>query len=145
MNELTFEASRVIRAPIERVFLAWTEESMLEKWFPPQDPDWSCKIESNPAVGGKYRFEMIGPEDRFVVVGEYTEIVPNQKLVFSWKWESAPEEDEPTNVEVVFANHPNGTEVTLTHSGFALADDAGQHEDGWGKVLNRLETLFSNM
>lgn len=117
---------------------------MLAKWFGPQDSDWSCRIEADASVGGKYRFELIGPEDRFVVVGEYTEIVQNERLVFSWKWETAQEGEKPTNVEVAFASHQNGTEVKLTHSGFTLTEAAAQHEDGWGKVFNRLETFFEN-
>ena len=87
-------------------------------------------------VGGRYRLEMDNARTKYVVYGQYVEIIPNQKLVFTWGWEG-PNRYE-TRVTVLFTDKPDGTELTLTHERFANAEDMGRHEHGWTGSLEKL-------
>jgi len=53
--------SRVYEAPRELVFAAWTKEEHLTKWFGPKG--FTTKThECDVRVGGRWRFDMIGPD-----------------------------------------------------------------------------------
>jgi uncharacterized protein YndB with AHSA1/START domain len=73
-----------------------------------------------------------------IVVGTYREVVPVQKLVFSWKWETEPEHGE-TEVTLEFIPAEKGTELALTHRLFPTAKAREEHNKGWDGCLNRLQ------
>src|SRR5262245_5711543 len=79
-------------APVERVYRAWTDPEALKRWFGPSDEGRIVVSETNPRVGGRYRIVLeMASGEQHRVGGIYREIVPNEKLVFSWAWESTPE------------------------------------------------------
>ncbi|MEX2100332.1 MAG: SRPBCC domain-containing protein [Acidimicrobiia bacterium] len=143
MNETgTYELTltKVVRAPREKVFEAWTSPEWLTRWYGMAD-DWTVPVaEVDLRVGGRYRIVMAGPGfDAFDETGEFLEIVPNERLVYtmtSGAW------TEQLLVTVTFAEHPDGTEVTLTDAGYATADLRDQHANGWPGWLDRLAGQF---
>ncbi len=85
----TLEVSRTVAAPRETVFQAWTDPEILTKWWR-VDAGWSTPIaEVDLRVGGRYRLGMFEPgkDGPYVVGGEYREVTPPEKLVFTWIWE----------------------------------------------------------
>lgn len=53
--------SRVIDAPREQVFAAWTDAESLGEWFGPEG--FTLKtLEFDLRVGGRWRFNMVGPD-----------------------------------------------------------------------------------
>ncbi|MEM9646107.1 MAG: SRPBCC domain-containing protein, partial [Planctomycetota bacterium] len=82
---------RTIRATRDRVFDAWTRPEHLRNWWRVH-PKWTTEIaEIDLRVGGKYRLGMRDPaqEGPFVCGGEFVEVTPPAKLVYTWAWESA--------------------------------------------------------
>ena len=76
------------------------------------------------------------------IVGEYTEVRPPERLAYTWTWESNPKEMEGSAgslVEVDFVESGGGTEVNLTHSGFANEQISQMHAHGWNGCLDNLE------
>jgi uncharacterized protein YndB with AHSA1/START domain len=75
--------TRVFDAPARILFEAYGKCEHIRRWFGPRGyPVTMCEIDFR--VGGRYRFAMTGPEgqqDPFG--GEYLEIIPNRKIVFS--------------------------------------------------------------
>jgi len=78
--------TRIIDAPIEVVWKAWTDPDHVRRWWGPKyytSP--SCKIDLRE--GGKYVFCMRAPEDQggqdSYTAGTYTKIVPMQRLEFT--------------------------------------------------------------
>jgi uncharacterized protein YndB with AHSA1/START domain len=68
--------------------------------------------------------------------GVYETVVPNEKLVFSWKWADS---EVITRVTVDFRSiSDNETELTLTHVGFPTAEMRDLHTEGWDGCLSRL-------
>jgi len=77
----------------------------------------AVRVAADARVGGRYRIEMRRPSgEAHNVGGIYREIVPNEKLVFTWAWDAAPA-DEPHEslVTVLFRPDDGGTLLTLTH------------------------------
>jgi uncharacterized protein YndB with AHSA1/START domain len=75
------------------------------------------------------------------VGGVYREVVPNERLVFSWAWHSTPERD--SLVTVSLKPDGDGTLLTLHHE--QLFDQAARdgHERGWIGTLDKLENYLA--
>ena len=90
----------------------------------------------DPRPGGTYRVNVTG---RDVARGEYVEIVPHSRVVFTWGWEGEGHPAPPgsTTVEVSLIQDGDGTIVRLRHSGLD-GEAALQHAEGWEHYLPRL-------
>lgn len=140
--------TRRFDAPRERVFEAWTNPDVLREWWAAQ-PQWEgagAEVDLRP--GGRYRLSMKDTEQGSVhtVAGEYKEISPPERLAYTWSWEGNPEEmtgSDDTLVIVEFHEDGDGTEVVVTHSGFANEQIRDMHVDGWNGTLNTLEQVLS--
>jgi uncharacterized protein YndB with AHSA1/START domain len=128
----TIEQTLRIQARPETVWRFFTDPARLSQW-------WG-KAELNAHPGGTLRVEMQeGP--RPVMRGEFVELVPYERIVFTFGWEATPgAPDIPpgaSRVEVTLTQDGDGTNLTLRHSGLqALLE--GETSDGWAHVLRRL-------
>jgi uncharacterized protein YndB with AHSA1/START domain len=92
--------------------------------------------ELDPRVGGTYRVLVQGKHPG---VGEFVEVVPDRKVVFTFGWD---EPDHPipagsTEVEITLIPDDGKTRVRFVHRG--LPDDAvAEHTHGWDHYLDRL-------
>lgn len=137
-TEQVLEIRRVLAAPRERVFAAWTRAEELRKWFAP-GPLTTAVAESDLRVGGRYRVTMRGPDGiEHTVGGVYQVIEPPQRLVYSWRWEDKPSAGEST-VTVEFNERGGGTEVVLRHDGLPNEKEVADHTHGWNGCFEKLE------
>lgn len=122
-----------IAARPETVWRYWTDPRAMCDW-------WGAAAELDPRPGGTCRVEMGGGP---VMVGEYVELVPHERIVFTFGWE--PGEGIPpiapgsTRVEVLLTDDDGDTVLTLRHSGLPAAE-RDQHVDGWAYFLPLLAT-----
>ena len=132
---------RVIDAPVEAVYAAWTEPEMLRRWLAPGNAT-VVRAVAEVAVGGTFLIEMRGAEGRrWLTRGLYREVVPHRRLVHTWRWEGSEIE---TLVTVEFEpESPGRTHLTLTHARFAEDDARDEHEQGWSGCLEKLEELWA--
>ncbi|MGH7526095.1 MAG: SRPBCC family protein [Gemmatimonadales bacterium] len=138
---------RSYAAPRDLIFRAFTEASLLERWFCPS-PDISVKVtQLDLRVGGKYRFVFHFPGDRIaVVVGEYRTVARPRQLAFTWTWEPPdPHAGIDTLVTIDLYEKGGGTELALTHAHFPTEEIMRRHESGWGATLDRLSQLVANL
>ncbi len=139
MSENTVVVKKVISAPRDEVFEAFTDAEIMSKWFFP-DEDMSAEVTNNPVVGGDYTLKMYAKNgDIYTHVGEYKEISPPEKLVFTWNSDFV----QNTVVTVILEESGSGTEVTISHDLLPSVEMAENHRGGWTGCLNRLETIFS--
>ena len=132
---------RHLKAPPAAVFAAWTDAQKMMRWMGPAG-FVGHHAECDPRPGGHYRWMMKSPDgEDHNVGGVYREVVANQKLVFTWAWQSTPERE--SLVTVLLKSDGDGTLLTLIHE--QLFDDATRdsHQRGWNGVLDKLEKLFS--
>jgi len=113
----------------------------VKRWMGPGEVK-VVHAESDARVGGRYRWHMKSPEgNEHDVSGVYREIVADKKLVFTWAWKTAPEQE--TLVTVVLKPDGDGTLLTLTHEQFADEESRDGHNRGWNGALDKLEKLFA--
>jgi uncharacterized protein YndB with AHSA1/START domain len=131
----SLQLSQLFPAKRERVYRAWTNKEALEGWFGPEGFRTTV-LQLDLAVGGDYRFEMQGPEgNASVVKGRYMEIVPNEKLVFTWRWEDWDDQIDDSLVTVEFREKGEFTEVALTHQNLRDEEAVAAHTFGWTNSL----------
>ena len=137
-SQVKLVLNKQINAPVEKVYEAWTNPQMIMQWFGPSPEMTAHNAQVDLKVGGEYSIHIKSPEDNSShnVGGHYEEIVPNKKLVFSWKWEDG---QETTQVTVEFHNEGDDkTLLTLTHRGFSEQEFADKHTQGWTGCLANL-------
>jgi uncharacterized protein YndB with AHSA1/START domain len=117
-----------ISARPETVWRFWTDPRRICDW-------WGDTAELDPRPGGACHVDMGGgPKMR----GEYVELVPHERIVFTFGWE--PTEGAPeiapgsTLVEVTFVADADDTIMTLRHTGIPAAN-ADEHRAGWAHFL----------
>ena len=133
---VTLQLSQYIKADRAKVFAAWTQIEHIKQWFCPGDMTIPF-AEADARIGGQYRIQMQNSQDEtFTTIGEYLEIVPNEKLVFTWGWEG-PERHE-SRVTVEFLDKEDGTEVRLLHENLQDAEVMQRHKAGWQGCLEKL-------
>jgi uncharacterized protein YndB with AHSA1/START domain len=138
----TLQITRVIPAAPQRVFEAWTDPRVLVDWFAPADQFTTIVHAVELRIGGRYRIEMVDPSGKpHTAIGVYKEIVPGERLAFTWKWEENPAMDD-TLVTLDFLPHGEETELVLTHSLFLTAETRDHHGKGWNGMMPRLATLM---
>ena len=106
---------------------------------PGKHVEWiGTSAEIDPTPGGVYRVLVQGQHQS---VGEFVEVVPNERVVFTFGWDEEGNPIKPGSTTVEISLHPEGdkTLVRLAHRG--LPDDAvSDHTHGWDHYLGRLAT-----
>jgi uncharacterized protein YndB with AHSA1/START domain len=137
---------RTIRASRQRVFEAWTDPGQLRRWFAVAEGFTTPVAEVDLRVGGRYRLGMKAPGDNplLIVGGVYREIVPLERLVFTWQWESADPNELQTVVTVEFYEAAGVTEIVLKHELFSGLPQRDKHGEGWAGCLANLQRLLEH-
>jgi uncharacterized protein YndB with AHSA1/START domain len=132
---------RRLNAPPAKVYGAWTDPAQIMRWFGPEQAEM-LRAEANARAGGRYRIVFRTPDgEEHDVSGVYREVVPNQKLVFTWAWRSTPERE--SLVTVALKRDGDGTVLTLTHEQFFDEAARDRHRTGWTGALDKLEQYFA--
>lgn len=134
---------RIIDAPREEVFSAWTEPEQLRRWWGPGE--FSCtEADVDLRQDGTYRLVMQPPGgEAFVLGGTYREVVAPQRLVYTWRWETGAAADGSESLgKVEFHAHGDQTEVMLTHSEFPETHGAAPYQLGWEGGFVKFERLL---
>jgi uncharacterized protein YndB with AHSA1/START domain len=136
--DLELHLERVVPAPPERVFAACVDPEALAAWWGPAgftSPD----VTLDARAGGRYRIAMQPSEgDRFHLRGEFREIDPPRRLVYTFVWEEPDPDDRETLVRLAFLPRAEGTLVVLDQGPFATDERFALHEAGWTETLERL-------
>jgi uncharacterized protein YndB with AHSA1/START domain len=106
---------------------------------PPRHDDG--RSQARPAGRRPLRHPHGGWREEHFVSGTYREIVPGEKLVFTWAWRSTPERESLVTVLVRPAE--GGTELTLKHEQFFDDTARDMHRQGWEGALDKLVELFA--
>jgi uncharacterized protein YndB with AHSA1/START domain len=136
---------RVFDAPIDAVFDAWLSVDALKLWWP-AGADWDTPVaEVDPRVGGRLRLVMRTPDgEEYGGSGSYVEIDRPRRLVFTWAWDTANEEEQEQLVEVEFIDRRDGTtQVLLTNRGLPDRAARDSHREGWLASFENLDGVLA--
>ena len=148
--------TRIIDAPREKLFRAWTDPELLKQWFAPL-PYTTPHAEMDVRPGGSSLIVMRGPDgNEFPNRGVYLEVVENERLVFTDAYTKAWEPSEKPFMTVVLTFEDVGgedeggkTRYTARVLHWVVADremheKMGFHE-GWGQCADQLAALVAKL
>ncbi|MEM7183750.1 MAG: SRPBCC domain-containing protein [Spirochaetota bacterium] len=142
-EQQTLQVKTIVKASKQRVFAAWSQSELLQKWFAPGDMT-VAHAEVEFRVGGLYLIRMQRENgEQPTVCGQYKEIIPEKRLVFTWKWQGSSEEE--TLVTVELSEVPEGTEVRVTHEKLASTELLERHLQGWQGCLDKLSNTIGEL
>lgn len=137
---LELKIERVIHAPRERVFKAWTDPKLAVQWWGPKAYP-ATFLEMDVSVGGAWRGMLRSVADGTVLShrGVFREIVEPSLISFTFAWDAEGERGMETLVTLTFEDLGGKTRFTLHQSPFITAGERDGHVEGWNSALNRLE------
>jgi uncharacterized protein YndB with AHSA1/START domain len=143
--------TRIIDAPREKLYRAWTEPELLKQWFAPL-PFTTPVAELDVRAGGANFIVMRGPDGvEMPNRGVYLEVVPNERLVFTNAYSKAWEPSEKPFMTVILTFEEMGgkTKYTALVRHWTVADreaheQMGFHR-GWGQCADQLEALVAEI
>lgn len=136
----TIRLHRVLATKPEKIYRAFLEADAMAQWLPPNG--FTCKVHHfDPRVGGTFKMSFTnfttGGSHSFG--GEYLELVPNQKIVHTDKFDSGLEGSMKVTVELKKVSV--GTEIHIVQEGVPDAIPAEACYLGWGESLELLKLL----
>jgi uncharacterized protein YndB with AHSA1/START domain len=143
-ERFSLEIKRLINAPRDRVYAAWTDPAQLKQWFGP-DKVQTRDLIADLRVGGKFRWDLTTAEgEKMTCRGEYREVVPGKKIVFTWQWDDDEDWENHTSIVTVeLGDRDGGTELRLTHEKLPNEESRNGHTEGWNSALDKLGKFFS--
>lgn len=147
-DKKSVEMKRTVNAPVEKVWDAFTNPDTYKKWYGPQNVNIPS-AEFDFREGGKFFVAMESGSYKFFTGGEYTEIVPNEKIAYTDHLvnENREQIEGPEfKVQILFKKlDENQTEVTVYYDDVSGIDENAVQgmQYGWTSSLEKLEKLFA--
>ncbi len=143
--------TRLIDAPRELVYRAWTDPELLVQWFTPA-PYTTPSAILDVRPGGSNVIIMRDPDgNEFPNKGIYLDVIPNEKLVLTDAYTSAwePSEKPFMTTTLTFENEGGKTRYTARVCHWSEADREAHEKmgfhDGWSKATDQLEELMAKL
>jgi uncharacterized protein YndB with AHSA1/START domain len=140
---MNLRIERTYRAPIERVFEAWTSEQVLSRWWR-LERDWEhSDAEIDLRVGGALRVVMRDPATGKEIGGGglYTEVDPPTRLAFTWLWDG---HTTRTLIEIELAERDGVTTVRFTQRDLWDEQAVRDHQRDWNRMFDILADYTEN-
>ena len=143
--------TRLIDAPREKVYRAWTDPAVITRWFAPR-PWTTARAELDVRPGGSCMVVMADPDgNEFPNPGIYLEVVPNERLVFTDAYTRAWEPSQKPFMTVILTFEDEGGKTRYTAvARHWTAEDREAHEkmgfhEGWGQCADQLEEVARSL
>ena len=143
--------TRIIDAPREKVFGAWTDAELLKQWFAPL-PWTTPSAELDVRPGGSSLIVMRDPDGNdYPNRGIYLEVVENEKLVFTDAYTEAWQPSSKPFFTGVLTFEDVGDKTRYTaRARHWTVEDRDAHEkmgfhEGWGRCTDQLAALVAKL
>lgn len=134
-SELTLTVSRILPAPAARVYDAWLDPAVLARFMTTCQDGAGARVTNDPRVGGSYEIVMRDEDREIPHYGTYLELVPHQRLRFTWQ---SPHSVEGSMVTITLTPVAEGTRLDLRQDRFASEGARDGHIKGWTAILGNL-------
>jgi uncharacterized protein YndB with AHSA1/START domain len=142
-NNPTIQVSKSFDISKEKLYKAWTEPEELKQWWKPMDKQLT-KVENEITEGGTVRYQF---EDNLQVRGEYKEVTPGEKLVYSWIWE-VPEESLHKGEYLLTVSFKDdgdgGSSLDISQQNIMEEHAVKPHQTGWDEALEDLKNYLAS-
>ena len=130
-----------IAAPLARVYDAWLNPQILARFMTTCAGGPAAQVTSDPRVGGAFRIVMLDGAREIPHHGTYLELVPDQRLRFTWQ---SPHSIEGSVVTITFTPEGDGTRIDLRQDRFSSEGLRDGHIKGWTAILSELVQALHN-
>ena len=162
MNQTTMELKgdreivieRTFNGPAHIVFDAWTRPELVARWWAPKQRGVSVvRCEADVRVAGRYRYHLRHPHGEFAFSGEYVDVTPPARVVYTEIFEPTASGSQPgdaaVTVTVTFTERGGQTHV-VSHSHCPTpqvrdAIIASGMESGMRETMDQLEMLVESL
>ncbi|HMG39868.1 MAG TPA: SRPBCC domain-containing protein [Acidimicrobiales bacterium] len=137
--------TRTFDAPRELVYQAFVDPDQISQWFGPVG--WSVPrdtVDIDPRPGGKYNFTMVNdedPEQASPSKATFKELVPNELIVGSEKWDMPGYEDLEMFMRLEFEDVDGKTKITLRQGPYT-AEMVEMAREGWESSFTKLDKVL---
>jgi uncharacterized protein YndB with AHSA1/START domain len=147
---------RIMDAPMERIWRAWSEPDLVKQWWGPQG--YSCpEAKITFREGGQYTFAMKSPEGKVIwSSGTYQKIDPTVKIAFTDYFSDEfvksitaaqagmPDFPDLLFVTVELSKKAGETLMTITHEGIPehMKEDC---RNGWNQSFDKMQRLCNRI
>ena len=142
-DDTTLVIEREFQASREKVYEAWTNPEILQKWWGPQGVTIP-KLDLDVREGGEwvttFHSEQMGER---IVSGRYITLEPPNRLVFTWGWTENGKRGHETEVEIVLVQSDEKTLMVLTQKIFTAVENRDGHRHGWTSSFIKLGELLA--
>lgn len=143
--------TRIIDAPREKVYKAWTDPALLKQWFAPL-PFTTPVAETDVRPGGSNLIVMRDPDgNEYPNRGVYLEVIEDRKLVITDAYTHAWEPSEKAFMTLILTFEDEGGKTRYTARVLHwTAEDREAHEkmgfhEGWGQCADQLAALVARL
>lgn len=142
--------SRTFRAPPRIVFDAWTKPELVRRWWAPKSLGAEITgCEADVRVGGTYRYVTRAAEGEFAFIGEYTEITPPSRLVYTQVFEPMADAGAAV-VTVTFEDDGSGNTRLVSRELYPSKEIreavlASGMEHGMRETMDQLDELVASL
>ncbi|MCE7059278.1 SRPBCC domain-containing protein [Dyadobacter sp. CY343] len=141
-NSNVLEIERGFDVDVATLFAAWTEAEHLKKWWKPMG-ETITGVKNELREGGAVEY-YVGDAD-LEITGTYSEVVPGEKLVYTWVWNMNDEGSESGyTLHIAFTTEGEGSRLRVVQEGFSGPEFLSPHQEGWEKGLNDLASYLSS-
>ncbi|MEK0154692.1 SRPBCC domain-containing protein [Arthrobacter oryzae] len=134
----------ILAAPPEDIFRMLTDSDALSQWWGPHGFTLPA-VDLNLTEGGRYRFRMTPPDgEPFHLAGEFLEIDPPWRLVYTFRWEEPTPDDRETVVDLALHSDGKGTRLALSQGPFLTEERLALHRSGWTESFEKLRAVLDN-
>ncbi|MDJ1159857.1 SRPBCC family protein [Chelatococcus sp. SYSU_G07232] len=143
--------TRLIDAPREKLFRAWTDPELLKQWFAPL-PYTTPVAELDVRPGGANLIVMRDPDGNDLPNrGIYLEVIENERLVITDAYTEAwvPSQKPFMTVILTFEDEGGRTRYTARVRHWTVADREAHEQmnfhEGWGQCTDQLAALVARL
>ncbi|MFJ8919180.1 Uncharacterized conserved protein YndB, AHSA1/START domain [Streptomyces sp. LamerLS-316] len=140
------DITRVVAAPRDRVFEAWTDPEDFAAWYGGDADVPLDRVSMDVTPGGEWSLVIVVPGAEMPFHGVYQEVSAPERLVFTLKDRSAPADSEGETVTVTLTEKSRkSTEMVFRQRGGHLTPEQyAAAEDGWEAFFDALDVRLAS-
>ncbi|MBE7169972.1 MAG: SRPBCC domain-containing protein [Williamsia sp.] len=146
-KDVHLEVEKSYPVGVDELYDGWVNPEKLKQWWKPAGNQLR-EVEIDLKEGGQFRyvFETKDGEEDLKITGDYKEVTPKKKLVYSWNWELPHTQAVPNNefqLTVEFLAEQDSSKLKVTQENFKDQESIHPHQEGWNKALDDLGNFLA--